>query len=142
MLPAAAPRLSECERSTRCQSRSVRRAESGAELPDHSGPDITELPVIRMRISGLTLSTTSSRGPCRSTRDLRGTFVAQRVHRLPEAVVKEDAQLAVLCEVVIGSLSQTVCVTLDVARRDLGGQHEKPAVDPATVAARLLAESW
>src|ERR1039458_5818465 len=65
--------------------------------------------------------------------------VAQRVHRLPEAVVAIAGELAVTRERAHRTLLPDGLSTFQVAA-DAGREHEEPAVGPAAVPARLLLE--
>src|SRR5690349_15937606 len=68
------------------------------------------------------------------------TLVAQRVHRLPEAGVAVYPELSVAGEVAQRLALKWGGITGDVVQ-DLRGQQHEPAVDPATLGLRLLAEA-
>src|SRR5215213_6894851 len=68
------------------------------------------------------------------------SLVAKRIHRVPEAVVEVDAELALGGEIIHRLFFPNRRIAFDIAA-DLGRQHEKTAIDPAAIAARLLLES-
>src|SRR3954466_3829444 len=68
------------------------------------------------------------------------TLVAQRVHRLPEAGVAVYPELSVAGEVAQRLALKWSGITGDVVQ-DLRRQQHEPAVDPATLGLRLLAEA-
>src|SRR5271166_5510124 len=93
------------------------------------------LPVIKIR-----MNPTSPRFPRRLARVpelLQMTLVAQRVHRLPEALMVVHRQLAIVREPLERLPLPHRVVAVDVVA-DLRVEHEKAAVDPAAVADRLL----
>src|SRR6185503_6216539 len=71
---------------------------------------------------------------------LEVALVAQRVHRVPEAVVAVGRELPLGGEALHRLALPHRVIAVDVAA-DLGGQHEEAAVDPAAVAVRLLLEA-
>ena len=70
---------------------------------------------------------------------LEMSLIAQRIHRLPEAVMEIDAELAVRGEPFHRLAFPDGRIALDIVA-DLGRQHEEAAVDPAAVAERLFLE--
>src|SRR5687767_15563909 len=68
------------------------------------------------------------------------TLVAERVHRLPEALVLEEREFAVAREPRQRLVLPDRVVPVEVAP-DLRCEHEEATVDPTSVPARLLAEA-
>src|SRR5471032_367428 len=67
-------------------------------------------------------------------------LVAKRVHRLPEAFVIVDRELLVPSQALHRFAFPYRRVAVDIVG-DFRAEHEKPAVDPATVADWLLAKA-
>src|SRR5687768_14145069 len=68
-------------------------------------------------------------------------FIAERIHRLPEAAVLVSVKLAFAREVLHGLLLKCRHVVLDVVDHT-GLQDEEAAVDPCAVANRFFAKAF
>ena len=90
-------------------------------------------------MTGRLLTSKFSTGLARIPKSFEIVFITQRIHRLPEPIVKVNAELAVRSQPFHRLALPHGRVAGDVVA-DLGRQHEEPAVDPSAIAERLLLE--